>query len=76
MSGGIDGSWAATARAEGPFLLLLGAALCAPPLVQHQGGGWQQAVLAFMAVLAAPAAAMEPMLILARLLIRIEGGAR
>lgn len=76
MSGNAIGEWGARLRAEGPFLLLLAAALAALPTVQGQGGSLHQGWVAALAVLAAPAAAIEPVLAVARLVIRIEGTGR
>jgi hypothetical protein len=61
---------------EGPWLLLLSTALAAPFAVLGQGGEWHTAVLAALACLATPGAAIEAMLGLGRLAARIEGGGR
>jgi len=67
---------AATARDTTPWALLFGAALAAPAFVLGQGGEWQVAVLAALACLASPGAAIEAMLGLARLAAWVEGGDR
>ena len=59
-----------------PFLLLGAAALAAPPLVLAQGGDAAAAWLAAFAVLGTPAAAIEAMLGLARLVLAVEGARR
>jgi hypothetical protein len=63
-------------RGDSGVILLVAAGCAAPYFVRDQGGTWQQAFLAFWAVLAAPMAAIEPMLGLSRLFIRIEHGGR
>lgn len=73
MSGDPIGEWAARLRADSPFLLLLAAALATLPVVEGQGGSLHQGCVAALAVLAAPGAAIEPMLAVARLVARIEG---
>ena len=72
MAGRSLEDWARRARAEGPFLVLLMAAMAALPTVSGQGGTAEQACAAALAVLAAPAAAIEPMLAIARVALRIE----
>jgi hypothetical protein len=70
-------STAAAATAAWPdpaWTLLVAAALAAPVMVLGQGGDWQAAVVASLACLAAPGAAIEAMLGLGRLLARVEGG--
>jgi hypothetical protein len=59
-----------------PWMLLCAVSLAAPVLVLGQGGNWHAAVVAGLACLATPSAAIEAMLGLARLTIRIEDGAR
>jgi hypothetical protein len=61
---------------EFPWQLLGAVALAAPALVLGQGGDWHAAVVAGLACLATPSAAIEAMLGLARLTIRVEGGGR
>ena len=65
-----------TARAEWPFATLCALALLSPFVVLAQGGDWPLALLSCPAVLAAPGAAVEMMMGLARAALWIEGGAR
>ncbi len=67
---------ALAARAELPFGTLCMLALLSPPIVLSQGGDWHLALLSFAAVLAAPGAALEMMLGLARATLWIAGGNR
>ena len=61
---------------EFPWQLLCAISLAAPVLVLGQGGDWHAAVVAGIACLATPGAAIEATLGLARLTIRIEGRRR
>lgn len=54
-------------RQEGPWLMLLLAALAAPPAVLAQGGDWHAAISAGLACLVAPCLGIEAMLALARI---------
>jgi hypothetical protein len=56
---------------DGPFWLLAAAAAAAPAAVLGQGGTVQVAVLAALACLASPGAAIEAMLGLARLALAV-----
>ncbi len=58
---------------EGPWALLGSAALAAPFAVLAQGGDAHTAVLAGLACLGSPGAAIEAMLGLARLLLLVQG---
>jgi len=58
---------------EGPWALLGAAALAAPFAVLAQGGDAHAAVLAGLACLGSPGAAIEAMLGLARLLLMGQG---
>jgi hypothetical protein len=66
-------SLAVAARAELPFGTLCLLALLSPPIVLAQGGDWHLALLSCAAVLAAPGAALEAMLGLARAAFWISG---
>jgi hypothetical protein len=61
---------------EGPWALLGATALAAPLAVMSQGGDAHTAVLAGLACLATPGAAVEAMLGLARLATLAEGPGR
>jgi len=63
----------ALARSEWPFATLCLLALLSPIVVLAQGGEWTLAVLACLGVLAAPGAALEAMLGLARATLWLEG---
>ena len=56
---------------DGPFWLLAAAAAAAPAAVLGQGGTLQVAILAALACLATPGAAIEAMLGLARLALAV-----
>ena len=56
---------------DGPFWLLAAAAAAAPAAVLGQGGTLQVAVLAALACLATPGAAIEAMMGLARLALAV-----
>ncbi|MEN0072762.1 hypothetical protein [Roseicella sp. DB1501] len=56
---------------EGPWWLLGAAALAAPPAVLIQGGDLHVALLASLACLATPGAAIEAMMGLARLALAV-----
>lgn len=71
MSGGWVEDWAGRLRAEGPFLLLAVTAAATLPTVTGQGGSLHQGCVAALAVLAAPAAAIEPMLAIAWIASRL-----
>lgn len=61
------------ARVEWPFAALVLLALLSPPIVLSQGGDWHLALLSFCAVVAAPGAALEAVLGLARAALWFTG---
>jgi hypothetical protein len=63
-------------QAEAPFLLLLASAVAATLFVLDQGSGWHTALLAALVVLSVPGAAIEGMVGLARLAVRLRGEER
>ena len=79
MARGAWATWqaiAATTRTEWPFVALGLLSLAAPVAVLDQGGDWRTALLSCPALLAAPGAAIEAMLGLARATLWLEGGVR
>ncbi len=61
-------------RADLPLGLLCVTALAAPFVVLDQGGDWRTAVVAACVVLGSPGAAIEAMVGLVRLALRVERG--